>query len=332
MTTEIELLRAIAANPDEDTPRLMYADWLDERHAPETAGAAKAEFIRLQIRLARQGEQMTREERALLEKQKWRLHDNHRHEWEKPLHTALGYTKMTADYERGLLNGLVVANPDRLIASQLLYASTSTIRHLTVEPVSDEQVLTLASQLAATRIDSLHLRSSATHSLTDAGVECVAALKNVRSLILDSDRITATGAARIAERMSDLQELLIDGNPIGDEGARRIATMSHLRRLGLNGCGITEAGAAAIAASTTLPLVAKVMGLETAGFPDVAAALTSAVEQGGLTGMSAHTLAQARAFGQCQISGVSSTEPSGQVTVRAPGHTPDRPSSERSGR
>lgn len=41
------LLAAICANPDEDTPRLVYADWLDEngRHK-------HAELIRLQIALA----------------------------------------------------------------------------------------------------------------------------------------------------------------------------------------------------------------------------------------------------------------------------------------
>ena len=42
-----QLLRAILENPDEDTPRLMYADWLDEHD-----DAARAEFIRLQCKLA----------------------------------------------------------------------------------------------------------------------------------------------------------------------------------------------------------------------------------------------------------------------------------------
>jgi uncharacterized protein (TIGR02996 family) len=51
------LLKAIVANPDEDTPRLAYADWLDEnrpdrRPTPATAPSARAEFIRVQCRLA----------------------------------------------------------------------------------------------------------------------------------------------------------------------------------------------------------------------------------------------------------------------------------------
>jgi uncharacterized protein (TIGR02996 family) len=41
------LLRAIIDNPEEDTPRLMFADWLDEQG--DEASAARAEFIRFQI-------------------------------------------------------------------------------------------------------------------------------------------------------------------------------------------------------------------------------------------------------------------------------------------
>jgi uncharacterized protein (TIGR02996 family) len=43
MSDESALLAAILAHPDEDTPRLMYADWLQENGQPE-----RAEFIRLQ--------------------------------------------------------------------------------------------------------------------------------------------------------------------------------------------------------------------------------------------------------------------------------------------
>lgn len=43
MSDEAALLSAILAHPDEDTPRLMYADWLDEHGQAE-----RAEFIRIQ--------------------------------------------------------------------------------------------------------------------------------------------------------------------------------------------------------------------------------------------------------------------------------------------
>jgi uncharacterized protein (TIGR02996 family) len=45
------LLAAVRANPEEDTPRLMFADWLDEQG--DEASATRAEFIRLQCELAR---------------------------------------------------------------------------------------------------------------------------------------------------------------------------------------------------------------------------------------------------------------------------------------
>ena len=49
MSDEAALLRAIAAHPDEDTPRLAYADWLDEHGNPTN----RAAFIRGQIELSR---------------------------------------------------------------------------------------------------------------------------------------------------------------------------------------------------------------------------------------------------------------------------------------
>ncbi|MBY0456405.1 MAG: TIGR02996 domain-containing protein, partial [Gemmataceae bacterium] len=51
------LLAAIRANPDEDTPRLAFADWLDE-HGDE-ADRARAEFIRVQCELARHEDEST---------------------------------------------------------------------------------------------------------------------------------------------------------------------------------------------------------------------------------------------------------------------------------
>jgi uncharacterized protein (TIGR02996 family) len=48
MTERDALIRAICSNPVEDTPRLVYADWLDEHEESE-----RAEFIRIQIAVAR---------------------------------------------------------------------------------------------------------------------------------------------------------------------------------------------------------------------------------------------------------------------------------------
>jgi uncharacterized protein (TIGR02996 family) len=47
MSDEAAFLNAIIASPDEDMPRLVYADWLDEHDSP-----IQADFIRTQCRLA----------------------------------------------------------------------------------------------------------------------------------------------------------------------------------------------------------------------------------------------------------------------------------------
>jgi uncharacterized protein (TIGR02996 family) len=51
MSDEFALLAAIRAHPEEDTPRLVYADWLDEQGGESNTD--RAEYIRLEIDFAR---------------------------------------------------------------------------------------------------------------------------------------------------------------------------------------------------------------------------------------------------------------------------------------
>ena len=48
MTDGDDLYRAVLDSPEDDAPRLIYADWLDEHGRPE-----RAEFIRLQCAMDR---------------------------------------------------------------------------------------------------------------------------------------------------------------------------------------------------------------------------------------------------------------------------------------
>ncbi len=47
MQMEDAFLQDIAADPDDDAPRMIFADWLEERGDP------RGEFIRVQCQLAR---------------------------------------------------------------------------------------------------------------------------------------------------------------------------------------------------------------------------------------------------------------------------------------
>ena len=70
MSDEVALLRAIYANPDDDTPRLVYADWLDEHDQSE-----RAELIRVEIELAKQDD-TTDEFRTLYNRESELLKDH----------------------------------------------------------------------------------------------------------------------------------------------------------------------------------------------------------------------------------------------------------------
>jgi uncharacterized protein (TIGR02996 family) len=93
MNDEAALLRAIGGHPDEDTPRLMYADWLDEHGRAE-----RAEYIRVQI--ARQRKLATGEDDALLYNREVELFRAHAAQWLRELMPP-GYTPGIVAGERG---------------------------------------------------------------------------------------------------------------------------------------------------------------------------------------------------------------------------------------
>jgi uncharacterized protein (TIGR02996 family) len=108
------LLRAIIDNPEEDTPRLAYADWLDERGGG--ANAARAEFIRIQIAEAGKRpfpelpdalKETPREEELL---DKWGATA-----WHAKLPKPAGITWQTQHYERGFLYHVAAGSAPSLL-------------------------------------------------------------------------------------------------------------------------------------------------------------------------------------------------------------------------
>ena len=81
-------LRAVAESPDDDAPRLVYADWLEERNHAE-----RAEFIRIQCELARpEGARSRRTELRLRERE---LLKRYRADWSREISpaTSVKYTQ-----------------------------------------------------------------------------------------------------------------------------------------------------------------------------------------------------------------------------------------------
>jgi uncharacterized protein (TIGR02996 family) len=83
MTPDNPFLRALLAQPDDDTLRLAMADWLDEHDQP-----ARAEFVRVQVELARGVADRAR--RRALELRQSQLLFAHDAEWVAPLAKVLG--------------------------------------------------------------------------------------------------------------------------------------------------------------------------------------------------------------------------------------------------
>jgi uncharacterized protein (TIGR02996 family) len=72
------ILADVIENPDDDAPRLVYADWCEDR-----GDAERAELIRAQLRLARMAEGDP--EREGLERRERELLDEHATAWAEPL-------------------------------------------------------------------------------------------------------------------------------------------------------------------------------------------------------------------------------------------------------
>src|SRR5262245_61798913 len=95
---EAAFLDAIGEQPDDDGPRLIYADWLDENGDP-----ARAEFIRSQCRLAR----MSESEAAAtdLPGRAYQLQREHADRWLAPLRAITGGG---GHFRRGMIERIFV--------------------------------------------------------------------------------------------------------------------------------------------------------------------------------------------------------------------------------
>src|SRR5208282_4785763 len=100
MTTDGDaLLHTIIDHPDDDMPRLVYADWLEENGQAE-----RAEFTRLKIGL--EGE--TGDKRNEMEQRAGQLLRQHRREWLAPLPQEETGIEWDANWPRGFPESLTL--------------------------------------------------------------------------------------------------------------------------------------------------------------------------------------------------------------------------------
>jgi uncharacterized protein (TIGR02996 family) len=247
-THEPGFLRAIAESPEDDAPRLIYADWLEEHGDPE-----RADFIRVQIALAGLGEgdgrrhELRRRERALLRA--------HKQSWVGQLPTGV----RLVGFRRGFAEVKAYARADNYLKKAERWHAQTPLPHLVrlqLAGVRDLLAAVLATPLMA-RLVELSLSGC---GVGDEGVEQVAAeaaLRRLTSLSLDANRVGPAGVLAIAHSpwLTRLRVLALGFNPLGNAGADALAgspSLARLEELSLFNAGVGDAGALALAASPYL--------------------------------------------------------------------------------
>src|SRR5262249_19796826 len=95
--------------PDDDTLRLVFADWLEERGNP------RAEFVRVQCQLAHLSSDDSRRNELLLREQ--RMLDEYEKDWLGPLAEFVTH----AIFRRGFLEELILSGEEFLAHASAIY-------------------------------------------------------------------------------------------------------------------------------------------------------------------------------------------------------------------
>jgi uncharacterized protein (TIGR02996 family) len=243
MPDDDAFLRAVLADPDDDEPRLVYADWLEER------GDVRGEFIALQCRLARlRAADPARPAMAARARQLRRAHGR---DWAGPLGEFAGRCR----FRRGFVEEVEIdarafladapalfrAAPVRRL--KLLSAATLMRRvavcpelaHLTHLNLSENFVRAggVDALAASPYLSGLRVLNLARNGLGSGGVRALAAsalpARLVRLNLADNVTYNA-GAVTLAEcpTLGGLSVLRLSWNCIGRAGAEALAASPHL--------------------------------------------------------------------------------------------------------
>ena len=238
MSDRDSFLAAIVGRPDDDLPRLIYADYLDER-----GESPRAEFIRLQCAAAR-GD-------TVPPGRIFELEDQHHEEWLAPLGRGVYY----AQFRRGFAEHVVMTARDFVHDGDAIRAQTP-LRGVALLGAGRVLARLLAGPHLA-GLSAIHLTGG---MLGDAGVERLAEcphLAGVRTLRLGQNEIGDSGAAALAQsaHLDQLQVLVLSHNAVGDAGAWELARSPSLRQLRALDISANEISATAVATLENSPFL-----------------------------------------------------------------------------
>ncbi len=253
---EEQFLADVRESPEDDGPRLIYADWLDDHGDPD-----RARFIRAQCELERLP--AGGPSRWKLWQLAEGLRREHVMEWLPFRVPGWAAWQQPFWFRRGLVEGVGLNAEDLLNHGETIFRAYPTLRHVGLHSVGDawprlirspvlrhvrqldvdgdygraalgaDAVAALAASPHLERLAGLHLDY---HAAGDAGLAALAGapgLGNLRVLALRGNGITDAGAQALAEspHLLRLAELYLHDNRFGDPAALALGAWPGLARL-----------------------------------------------------------------------------------------------------
>lgn len=264
MEIEDAFLHDILAHPDEDAPRLIYADWLDEHNDP------RGEFIRIQCTLAQLSDEDPR--RWPLEQQEQELLREHGTKW---LPKEIGH--ISCIFHRGFVEEITLSPEAFLDEADRLFEQ-APIRRLHLRPRGweraerpDASLSEIASSRHLVRIHRLSLidltlsRSELRDFLVSPVLRQLTDLQLSQLTVGNAERPESRPDELPAEIVHDLTELpyradlkalYLTDTALTLDGLRLLANSSSfgsLRELNLNGNRLTHETARILTGGHLLP-------------------------------------------------------------------------------
>jgi uncharacterized protein (TIGR02996 family) len=224
MAENAALFAAIIANPAEDTPRLAYADWLDENGDP-----ARARFIRLQYEIEKlppigaKASKAKKEEEALLKK--------HGKKWAGEIATLVERYK----FRRGFVEYVRVTATNFLKHGKRLF-ELAPLREVRFDQIGDRMPALVKSPHFG-RAEALGFNSHIGDQLHDGNqldaLLGAPSLATVRRLELGLSSLDTDDLKQLARcpYLGAVEHLDLSSNPFDDAALRAVANSKHLPAL-----------------------------------------------------------------------------------------------------
>ncbi len=231
LTENHDFLAAICEKPEDDAPRLIYADWLDE-HGQES----RAEFIRVQCALASIPDNDPR--RPALEECEADHLTRHHSQWSECLKGFAGWT----EFRRGFIETINIESRRFLQHADELFS---------IAPIRNVRLLDVGSSLSRivdcpmlSRLNALTIYAQHRGEDLPKALASSPYLENLTGLNLGRNRLGDRGAELIATstRFKNLSQLDLRDNAIGDQGASAFGESSQLKCLNSLELGRNEIG------------------------------------------------------------------------------------------